>query len=796
MGVSLLYHLAKRGWQDLALLEKNQLTAGSTWHAAGLCTHFAHSPTIMEMRATSVRLYRDILPAETGTDVGFHACGALRITRSEERMREFMQVQGLGEFTGYRFDLLTPEQLKEIYPLTTLDGIVGAIHEPDDGHVDPTLATNAMAERARAMGASIYRQCPVRKIDRTEKGWVLSTEQGEIIADQIVNAAGTWCREIGDMMGVDLPVVPMLHQYLVTDSIPEIQQRIADGQPELPMIRDPEESWYLRQERDGYIVGPYESDGQPWSVDGVPEAFGMELLPPDLERIEHILEKAMQRVPALETAGLKTTVNGPITFTPDANPLVGPAFGLDKAWLLTGSSMGVMEGGGAGSFLADWITNGSPPMDALAIDSRRFGDFADRDYRLDKAVEGFGLQFGVHFPFEERPASRQKRLTPLYDLQHSQSAVFGCAYGWERPNYFLTPDAPTEPDLTFLRPGWFDCVGNECRHVSEAAGIADMSVFSKFEIKGPDADNFLQTLGSNAPPSRDGRVGLTHVLTEAGGVASEFSVLRIAQNHYYLNSAAAAQRHDHDLLRCRSAAFDIQLTDVTVKQGVLALMGPEAEKLLQQVCEISLSHQDFPWLSSQNISVGGITLLALRVSYIGESGFELHMPLNKLKQVYDVIHSVANSFDLRPYGAYAMNSMRLEKGYRAWGMDLTTERTPIESGLSYLVKNEQREFVGREALIKRSQLDSDWRMVLLELDTDGDREPFASHSVFSADEAVGIITSAAFGHRTAKRLALAYLKPSAFSEQHFSVRVLDRMLDAQVLNSPPYDAQNLRMRGR
>ena len=793
MGVSLLYHLARAGWRDLVLLEKSQLTAGSTWHAAGLCTHFAHNATIMEMRATSVRLYRDILPEETGASVGFHPCGALRITRSMERMLEFQHVQGLGQFTGYRFNLLTPAELKEIYPLTRLDGIVGAIHEPDDGHVDPSLATNAMAERARAMGARIHRNTPVLNIKKSTNGWCLTTAEGDILADQIVNAAGTWCREIGDMMGIDLPVVPMLHQYLVTDSIPEIQQRIAEGKPELPMIRDPEESWYLRQERDGFIVGPYEKEGHPWSVDGIPQDFGMELLPPALDRIEHILESVMERVPALQTAGLKTNVNGPITFTPDANPLVGPAFNLDNAWLLTGSSMGVMEGGGAGAFLAQWISQGAPPTDALAIDPRRFGDYANRDYRVDKAVECFGLQFGVHYPFEERQAGRPRRLTPLYDTQQEQQAVFGCAYGWERPNYFLKDSEQKPAELTFLRPDWFQLVAEECRHVQSAVGIADMSVFSKFDIRGPDAAAFMQQLGANTPPQRDHRIGLMHVLSPQGGVASEFSVLRLNSQHFYLTSAAAAQRHDYDLLRQRSAGMQVELSDVTLDFGVLAVMGPDAEALLQKLCSVNLSHADFPWLTASRQSMAGISVLLQRVSYVGESGFELHVPIAQLKPLYDAIVAVASGFALKPYGAYAMNSMRLEKGYRAWGMDLTTERTPLESGLDYLVKLKGRDFIGRDAMLARQK--NCWNMVLLKLVSEAEYEPFAGHSVLVGNDAVGVVTSAAYGHRTSQHLALAYLKPQAVAETQFRVRVLDRYLEAEVLTRPPYDPENALLRG-
>ncbi|MGI9415085.1 MAG: GcvT family protein [Hyphomicrobiales bacterium] len=797
MGVSLLYHLTKRGWTDAVLVEKNELTAGSTWHAAGLCTHFAHNPTIMELRATSVRLYRDTLPEETGQGTGFHACGALRVTRSQDRMDEFRHVQGIGRFTGYDFNILTPEELKEIYPLCRSDGLIGAIHEPDDGHVDPTLATNAMAAGARSRGAEIYRHTKVTEIGRTASGeWLVTIDKGEIRAQHLVNAAGTWCREIGDMMNIDLPVVPILHQYVVTDRVGPIAERIAAGAPELPMIRDPEESWYLRQERDGYIVGPYEKSAQPWSIDGVPPEFGMELLPSDLDRIEPIVALAMERVPALAEAGIKTIVNGPITFTPDGNPLVGPAFALENAWLLTGSSMGVMEGGGAGKFLADWMVDGAPPSDALAIDARRFGGYADRAYRLDKAIECFGLQFGVHYPFEERSAGREQRVTPVYERQAEAGAVFGAAYGWERPNWYAAGPGKEAPPLTFRRPGWFKAVAEECRAVSQSVGLGDLSAFSKFEVTGAGALDFLETFGSNPPPRRDGRIGLTHALTSAGGTASEFTVTRLAIDRFYLTSAAAAERHDEDLLRVRSATrTDVAITNVTERIGILALMGPGARSVLEKVTDADLGNDAFPWLSAVELTIAGVATRALRVSYVGELGWELHAPLDQLAAVQDALMEAGRRFDIHPFGAYAMNAMRLEKGYRAWGMDLTTERTPLEAGLAHLVRTENRDFAGRTALLARAARADAWRMALLDLEHDGTFDPFYLHAMFKDGAPVGIVTSGAFGHRTGKALALAYLTDEVGPEERaFSVEILGTRFAVTELERPPYDPDNARLR--
>lgn len=788
MGVSLLYHLTRMGWTDVVLTEKNDLTHGSTWHAAGLCTHFSHNATIQELRATSVRLYRDILPEETGDTCGFHRSGAMRITSNPDRMDEFAHVVGLSKFTGYDLRLLTsPEEVAELHPLARTEGILGGIFEPDDGHVDPTLATNAMAKAARARGATILRWNPVQSIRREGGHWLVETKQGPIRARHIVNAAGTWGWEIGRMMGVNVPSVPVLHQYLVTDTVPAVAERVARGLPELPMIRDPEESWYVRQERDALILGPYEKDAQVWSVDGVPPDFGAELMAPDLDRVEHILMAAMARIPALETGGVKSVVNGPITFTPDANPLIGPAWGMPNAWLLTGSSMGVMEGGGSGWFLAHWMTHGAPPMDALAVDSRRFGPWADRDYRVEKAVECFGLQFGVHFPHEERPAARSKRLTPLHDLMAARNAVMGAAYGWERPNWF-SDRAGDAAIPTFRRPNWFDAVARECRLVTTGVGLADMSVFSKFEVKGPSARSFVDALGCNLAP-KPGRVGLTYALSPAGGTESEFTVACLAEDHFYLTSAAAAEMRDDDLLRARSAGFDVDVSRVTGDWAVIALMGPKAPDVLARLSD----DPPGPWMSVQPMTVAGIPLRALRLSYIGECGWELHVPAARAAELFLALEAAGKPNGIGCFGAYAMNAMRLEKGYPAWGADFTTERTPAETGMGFLVKA-GHEFPGRAALEARMEDPARWEMALLEI-APGDSDPYYSHGVWQGGRCVGIVTSAAYGHRTGKVLALAYLRDRT-AREGLEVDVLGRRRAARILDRPPFDPENRRLTGR
>ena len=497
----------------------------------------------------------------------------------------------------------------------------------------------------------------------------------------------------------------------------------------------------------------------------------------------------MARVPALETGGVKSVINGPITFTPDANPLIGPAHGVENGWLLTGSSMGVMEGGGAGWFLAHWMTHGAPPMDALAVDSRRFGAWAGREYRVAKAIECFGLQFGVHYPFEERPAGRNLRLSPLHDRMLARGAVMGAAHGWERPNWFSDKPGDVAHE-SFQRTNWFDPVAREVEGVTNRVTLADLSVFSKFEVTGPGTAAFLATLGANRPPA-PGRVGLIHALTPAGGVASEFTVARLAEDAAYLTSAAAAEEMDHDRLRAHVARHDVRLRNVTEEIGVIGLMGPHSRAVLASVCEADLT-DGFPWLSVREITVADVTVRALRVSYVGELGWELHARAADLPRLFDALEAAGQPHGIGLYGAYAANAMRLEKGYRAWGSDLTTERTPDEAGLGSLIRTEDRDFPGREHLLQRMESPDRWEMVLLRLES-GTLDPFYAHTVRHEGRPVGIVTSGAHGHRTGLTLALAYLRTRGLREG-LTVDILGQRFDANVLDRPPFDPDNTRLR--
>ena len=799
MGVSLLYHLTRAGWKDVVLVEKHDLTHGSTWHAAGLCTHFANHPTIQELRAYSVRLYRDVLPEQTGLSTGFHPTGAMRLARSQDRMDEFAHVVGLSAYAGHGLRLVTPDEIGDLHPLARTDGLLGGIHEPFDGHVDPSLATRALATAARQQGGEIRCWTPVTEIRREAGHWILETGSGAIRARQVVNAAGTWGRDVGAMMALDVPIVPILHQYLVTASIEALVERRRSEAGELPIIRDPDESWYVRQERDGLIIGPYEADGTPWSVDGVPQDFGAELLPPDLDRVAPIVEAAISRIPALETAGIRTIVNGPITFSPDANPLIGPAGGMPGAWLLTGSSMGVMEGGGAGWFLAEWMRRGTPPMDALAVDPRRFGLWADRSFQIDKAIECFGEQFGIHFPREERPAGRGKRLSPIHEDLVARGAIMGAVNGWERPNWFDangTGDCPP----SFRRAGWFDAVAGEVEAVTSRVGYADLSALSKFEISGAGTREALDNLAARRA-RKPGRVGLMHVLTDECGVQSEFAVSVIAHDRAWLTSAAAAEQIDEAILAEGCRGLDVALKNVTDSFGVLALAGPRSPELMRQLAnsDHDFSTEAFPWMTCQRVHLAGIPVLAMRISYAGETGWELHVESRQMRELFHAVETKGNPLGLRPFGAYAIDSMRLEKGYPGWGTELTTERTLEEAGLSRFSRACGEEGTGgREMARNRPEGTGRRRMelALLRIECDGDDvDPFFGHPVMLGERPVGMVTSGSFGFRVGFTVAFAYLEDRA-NDADLKVGILGARYPARILEKPPFDPENSRPQER
>lgn len=783
-GCGLLLQLVEKGWHDVTLLEKTELTAGSTWHAAGFCTHYSFSPTHLFMRQFSTDLYRRLQQEET-TPTGYHRCRGLRITHDPDRLDEFRHGISVGRQMGIDFELIGPSEISEVFPLMDTKDLLGALYEPTDGYVDPAQTTNAMARLAREGGARVLRQAPVEAIDCLPSGeWRLRTAEHVVIAEHVVLAPGFWANQVGQLLGLNLPITPLLHQYIVTEDHPEISACAADS---IPLVRHHDFQWYTRRERDGLILGAYEENPQTWSIDGVPKNFGMELMDPELERVAHLMADAMERIPVLNEVGIKTTIHGPVSYSADGQPLIGPAPELRNAWLACGSGFGIGEGAGAGKLLAEWIVEGQPPMHMGVFDPRRFGGYTDRDYRVAKAIEVFACQFATHYVLEERPAGRPRKTTPIYDRLQRAGARFGCVYGWERANWFASGDEAHT--LSFHRTEWFDAVAREVSALSGHAGVIDLSGFSKLMVRGTDAAGFLDRLCANRPPSRTGEIRLCHGLNHRGTVECEFTITLVGENEYYLVYAAAAEQHHIDWLQQQlSPGLDVSLENLTESRAVLGLAGPASRDILTQLTDADLGNAAFPWLSARKIDVAGHPVLAMRVSYSGELGWELHHDMDDQPAIYDALKSVTAA--PADFGFYAMNSMRMEKAYVAWGSELTVENTAWELGLDRFVVLEGRDFIGRDALLVQREAGVTRRLCYAEVDT-VDSDIIGGESAFRDGNRVGVAISGAYGHRVGKSLAFLLL-PNESNQQEtvFSVEVLGQMCAARPLPLPAWDAQN------
>ena len=789
MGVGLLYHLTKEGWTDVVLVEKGELTSGSTWHAAGLIPHFIGSLNIAKAHLYASELYQR-LEAETGQATGWHGCGAIRLATNQDEADWFHYVQGVLRCVGAECHLIGPNEIASLHPLLDVEGVVLGAYTPGDGHTDPAGSTMAMAAGARAGGAEIYLRNRVLDIVRRADGdWDVITEQGTIVAEHVVNAAGGFSPQVGAMVGLEVPIVNIVHQYLVTENL----DAVAALDKEPPVVRDPRASCYYRQEQQGLIIGPYETDGaQPWALDGIDWSFDTELLPPDIDRLVPWLELAAQRIPAFADAGIKRVVSGPITHTPDGGFLIGPAPGLRNFWMCCGAGIGITQGPGAGKYLAQWMVHGQTDINVREMEARRFGPWSLGDYGVAKAVDEYHQMYQVHYPGEFREAGRPVRTTPIYDKLAAAGAVFAETFGWERAKWFAAEGV--EERYGFRRMNWFEPVAEECRAVRERVGVLDLSSFSKFDVSGRDAAAFLDRVIANRVPRRDGRVVLAHALTELGGIESEFTVTRFDERRFYLLSAAVAQIHDHDwLVQHREEGEEVAIADVTDDYGALAVTGPRSRELLAKLTDADLGNDAFPWLSAREIEVAGVPLRALRVSYVGELGWELHHPMDRMESLYDAVMAAGEEFGVANFGLYAMNSMRMEKGYKGWGSELTTELTPIEGGLDRFVDMESP-FIGREAVVERTRKGVDTRLVYLSLDA-VDADAHGNEPVYAGERVVGLTTSGAYGYAVERSIAFAFVEPDlAGPGTELEVAILGRRCAARVLEQPLYDPANRRLR--
>jgi dimethylglycine dehydrogenase len=808
VGVSTLYHLALKGWSDVVLLERAELTAGSTWHAAGLLPLFNMSYTVGQLHKYSVDLYKR-LPAETGQDVSFHVTGNLRLATCRDRMDEYQKYCGTANTIGVPFKVISPDEVKELWPLIDLgDGvetpkIVGALYHPDDGHIAPADLTMALRKGARNRGAEINEQTEVTAVARRPSGeWLVTTNKGDIVAEHVVCATGNYARQTGRMFGINVPSIPVEHQYIVYDESPELKAYRQNGGRELAVLRESDKSYYLREERMGWILGPYEAGAPARFADGVPDWFGKSLFEGDLDRLLPHVEAAQRRVPSLATCGIKDIVNGPIAYTPDGSPLIGPAWGAKNLWLNEGHSFGITAAGGSGWQLAEWIVEGEPGIDMAAVDPRRYGPYTSKRYVVAKNEETYRNVFVIHYPDEERHDARPAKTSPIYDKLARMGAVFGQRYGWERANWFAPAGVPAADRWSFRRSNYFPHVGVEALRMRRAVGVIDLSPFTKFEVSGPGSEAWLDGLVANKVPTKIGRIALCHALTRRGGIRSEFTITKLGEERFYVVSAGAAERYDSDYLQERLPAggtpgVNLTLRNITTSRGCFVVAGPKARAVLAKLCDVSLDNAAFPWLTGQIAEIGLATdVYLLRVNFVGSLGWELHFPIEYAHHLFDAIFAAGAEFDIGMVGMRAMESLRMEKSYRMWGTDLTPDYSPYEAGLDRFVRLNKGEFIGKEALERQLAAGVPHRFVTLEVHDIVDADALGNEPLYDAAGAlVGRATSGYYGHALGKSLALGYVASAhAAVGTELAIEILGERSRATVLVDSPYDPENKDLR--
>ena len=797
VGVSALYHLAKAGWTDCVLLEKNELTAGSTWHAAGNVPTFSSSWSIMNMQRYSAELYRGLAEA-VDYPMNYHVTGSIRLGHSPERLQEFKRVAGMGRYQGMDLDILAPDEIRTRYPFAETHALTGALYDPYDGDIDPAQLTQALAKGARDLGARILRFCPATGARRENGEWIVATPKGDIRCEIVVNAAGYYAREVGKWFGRDLPMMVMSHQYLLFDAMPEVAAWSAEAGRKLPLLRDVDSSYYLRQEKDGMNLGPYERNCRAHWVeadDPMPEDFSFQLFPDDLDRLEWYVGDAMERVPVLASAGLSKIINGPIPYAPDGNPLIGPMPGVPNAFEACVFTFGICQGGGAGKVLAEWVTEGETEWDMWSCDPRRFTAFCDQSYCVAKGMEVYGHEYAIHFPHHAWPAGRDKKLSPLHDRIKALGGQFGAYNGWERANWFARPDDDTSEAATqtFRRDGpWFPAVREECLAVRDGVGLLDLPGFSRFNLEGPGAAEWLSRQITGGLP-KPGRIGLAYFVDSGGRIVTEMSVVRHSDDLMTLITAAAAQWHDDELLRSRlPAGGGIALSDETEAYSTLILCGPKSRQLLAELCTADLAR---PWLSHQVAQIAGKSVNLVRVCFAGELGWEVHAAIDDIPEIHAAIVQAGEPHGLKPFGMFALDSLRIEKGYRAWKGDLSTDYTLLQAGLERFIRWDKPDFVGREALLAERENGPSKRFVTLVVEAGDYDAPYMS-TLWQGGTVVGETTSGAWGHRVEQSVALGVVRADlAQAGTRLEVEIFGERFDAVVQPPGPlWDPDNDRLR--
>lgn len=796
IGTSTAYHLAKLGWKDVVLIERNKLSSGSTWHAAGLVGQLRSSANITQLLGESVKVYRT-LEEETGLATGWKMNGGLRLACNQERWTEVKRQATTARSFGLEMHLLTPSEAQKLWPLMDVADVVGAAFLPTDGQANPSDITQSLAKGARKHGARIFENTEVLSVE-VVKGRVASvaTSQGRIACEYVVNCAGQWAAEVGRMVGVAVPLVSVEHQYMVTEPIEGVTSN-------LPTLRDPDRLTYYKEEVGGLVMGGYEPNPIAWAVNGFPKNFEFQLLESNFDHFEQLMELALGRVPALQHAGIKSLINGPESFTPDGNFILGEAPEVANYYVGAGfNAFGIASGGGAGKVLAEWIIGGEAPYDLWPVDIRRFGrNHRDIEWVRRRTLEAYGKHYTIAWPHEEHTSGRPLRRSPLYDRLKSQGACFGEKLGWERPNWFAQGAEKPQDSHTFGRANWFDAVGREHRAVRESVGVFDQTSFSKFMLVGPDAESALSWICAADVAKPVGSLIYTQMLNRKGGIECDLTLARLADDAYYIVTGTGFATHDFDWIRRNiPQGADAKLSDVTSAYGVLSVMGPNARRVIEKLTRDDVSHAGFPFGQARNICVAGAPLIALRVTYVGELGWELHMPVEFMATVYDAIMDAGKEFNIVNAGYRAIESLRLEKGYRAWGSDIGPDHTPLEAGLGWAVKLKRNvPFQGREAIeVQRGQklkkflctfTVDDPSIVLLGRET-----------IYRNGERVGWLNSGGFGHSIGKPIGLGYVRqPQGLDEDYlrdgkYQLEVATERVDCNLHLVPLVDPEMKRIK--
>ena len=788
IGCSILYHLTKLGWSDVVLLERDELTSGSTWHAAAGIHGLHDNNNITRIQNYTMNLYKE-LETLTGQGCGIFQPGSLYLAQTENREHQLRLQASKAKYYGLNFHEISRTEAERLHPLVDFDGVRTIMYEPDGGNVDPSGVTNAYAHGARQNGAEIYRFTPVTGTEQQpDKSWLVKTSKGNIKTEVVINAAGLWGREVGKMAGLDLPLLPAEHQYFVTETIPEIE---SIGR-RLPSIADRDGEYYLRQEGNGLLVGAYEKDVKIWAEDETPSGFGHELFPDDLDRIEENVLRAISRVPVLGGAGIKRVINGPMIWSPDSNALFGPVPELDGYYLCNGIIPGFSQSGGLGELLAEWIITGEPHLDIFSWDLARFGSWADKNFTKARVKDQYSNRFAIHFPNEERTAGRPVRTRPVYSTQKELGAVFGLNYGWEHPLWFSN-ELNTEDTNGFTRQNWHEPVGIECNMLRNSVGVIDISNFAKYLISGSGSEEWLNSIFANRMPKTIGRSCLTPLIGKRGGIAGDFTVTHLDENKFLLIGSGMAERYHSRYFKSVPLPESVSFESITEKMCGFNVAGPKSREMLSRLSNADFSTESFPFMTAKRINLLGLSVIAVRVSFTGDLGWELYCETADQVELYEGLLAIAKEFKGGPIGSRALMSLRIEKGYGSWSREYSPEYWPQEVGLSKLIKLDKN-FLNKEAYTKIKDKEPRETLRIVEVMDAKNADATGGEPIFSIDGTpIGRVTSGSYCAGVGKSLALVFIK-SSIKDKEMHVMILGKPHLAKLLNEPPFDPKGLKLR--